>query len=80
MEEYEVSFDLICKPKVSLTNTIVSYFQIKIKHMLNEYNDIIVNDLPNELTPMRRISHHIDFILGASLPNKEAYRLTPQEN
>ena len=48
--------------------------------MLNEYRDIVVEDLPNELTPRRNISHHIDFIPGASLPNKEAYRLTPQEN
>ena len=80
MEEYEVRFSLIFKPKVNVTNTTVSYFQIKIKDMLNEYNDIIVNDLPNELTPMRRIRHHIDFIPGENIPNKVAYRMTPQES
>ena len=48
--------------------------------MLSEYRDIVVDDLPNELPPRRNISHRIDFILGASLPNKVAYRLTPQEN
>jgi hypothetical protein len=29
---------------------------------------------------MRSVSHYIDLIPGASLPNKAAYRLTPQEN
>jgi hypothetical protein len=42
--------------------------------------DIVVDELPNSLTPIRSISHHIDLILGASLPNKAAYRLTPREN
>ena len=48
--------------------------------MLYEYADIIVDELPNALSPMIITSHHIDLIPGASLPNKEAYRLTPQEN
>jgi hypothetical protein len=41
--------------------------------------DIVVDELPNSLPPIRSISHHIDLIPGASLPNKEAYRLTPRE-
>ena len=48
--------------------------------MLSEFSDIVVDDLPNELPLKRDISHRIDFIPRASLPNKEAYRLTPQEN
>jgi hypothetical protein len=39
-----------------------------------------VDELPHSLPPIRSVSHHIDLIPGASLPNKEAYRLTPQEN
>ena len=48
--------------------------------MLSDFSDILVDDLPNELPPRRDISYQIDFIPGASLPNKATYRLTPQEN
>jgi hypothetical protein len=39
-----------------------------------------VGELPHSLPPIRSISHHIDLILRASLPNKESYRLAPREN
>ena len=48
--------------------------------MLSEFGDIIVYDLPNELPPIRKISHHMDFIPRMSLPNKSSYKMTPQEN
>lgn len=80
MEDSEVNFALVCKPKVIITTTKITDLYLKIQEMLNEYNDIIVDDLPNELPPVRSISHHIDLIPGASLPNKAAYRMTPQEN
>ena len=43
--------------------------------MLDEYNDIIVDDLPNDLSSVRSISHHIDLIPGANLPNIAVYRM-----
>jgi hypothetical protein len=33
-----------------------------------------------KLPPLRSINHHIDLILGANLPNKATYKMTPQEN
>ena len=48
--------------------------------MLNEYKEIVAEDIPNGLPPMRSISHCIDLIPRASLPNKALYRLTPIEN
>jgi hypothetical protein len=40
----------------------------------------VVDELPRSFPPMRSVSHHIELIPGASLPNKAVYRLTPQKN
>ena len=61
-------------------NKCIADLPIEIQGMLNEFIDIIMDDFPNELPPKRSISHHIDIIHRASLPNKIAYRMTPQEN
>ena len=47
---------------------------------MNDFSDIIVDELPNALPPIRSINHHIDLMPGESFPNKESYKLTPQEN
>ena len=80
MKEEEVNFSLVCKPRVVLMNTRIKDLPTEVKYMLHEFNDIVVEDFPNELPPKRSISHHIDLIPSASLPNKAAYRMTPREN
>jgi hypothetical protein len=52
----------------------------EVQELLEEFTDIVVDELPSSLPPMRSVSHHIDLIPGASFPNKAAYRLTPQKN
>ena len=52
----------------------------EIVELLNEYKEIIPEDIPNGLTPVRSISHCMDLIPRASFPNKEPYRLTPTDN
>ena len=78
--EKDLHFSLIGKPKVILTSTNLDDFLDEVKTLLDEYVDIIVDEFPNELPLVRIISHHIDLIPGASLPNKATYRLIPQEN
>jgi hypothetical protein len=73
-------FFVVRKPRIVLTNTRVDDLPEEIQQLLGEFVDIIVDELPHSLPPMRSVSHHIDLIPGASLPNKAAYRLTPQEN
>ena len=48
--------------------------------MLEDFDDMVMDELPHSLPPIKSISHNIDIIPRASLPNKAAYRLMPQEN
>jgi hypothetical protein len=73
-------FFVVRKPRIVLTSTRVDDLPDEVQELLEEFADIIVDELPRSLPPMRSVSHHIDLIPGASLPNKAAYRLTPQEN
>jgi hypothetical protein len=73
-------FFVVRKPRIVLTSTRVDDLPDEIQELLGEFADIIVDELPRSLPPMRSVSHHIDLIQGPSLPNKVAYRLTPQEN
>jgi hypothetical protein len=68
------------KPKVILTSTSMEDLPEEVQELLENFADIVVDELPSSLPPIRSISHHIDLIPGESLPNKEMYILTPQEN
>ncbi|XP_070042719.1 uncharacterized protein [Nicotiana tomentosiformis] len=51
----------------------------RAKKLLAKFDDVISEDVPLELSPMRDIQHQIDLIPGASLPNKEACRMNPTQ-
>ena len=63
-----------------MIHTEVNDLPKEIQDMLQEFSDIVVDDLPDKLSPKRSISHHIDFIPGDSFPNKAAYRMSPKDN
>jgi hypothetical protein len=73
-------FFVVRKSRIVLNSTRVDDLPEEVQELLEEFVDIVVDELPHSLPPMRSVSHHIDLILGASLPNKATYRLTPQEN
>lgn len=52
--------------KVEIEGTI----PIEIHWMLEEFKEIVAEELPAGLPPLHRISHQIDLILGSSLPIK----------
>jgi hypothetical protein len=75
-----MQFSIVRKPRVILTSTSMEYLLEEVQELLENFDDIVLDDFSNSLPPIRSIIHHIDLIPGASLPNKEVYRLTPQEN
>jgi hypothetical protein len=76
----DTQFIVVRNPRIVLTSTRVDDLLEEIQQLLEEFADIVVDELPCSLPPIRSISHHIDLIPEASLPNKVVYRLTPQEN
>ncbi|XP_042444041.1 uncharacterized protein LOC122029161 [Zingiber officinale] len=44
-----------------------------------DFKDVFFEDTPPGLPPKRGIEHQIDLILGASIPNRPAYRSSPEE-
>eukprot|EP00253_Pinus_taeda_P020237 PITA_20237 len=76
VENSEISYVVVKKAR-----TVLLHIEpIEIQQMLEEFTDIVVDDFPDKLPPRRSISHHIDFIPGASLPNKTAYQMSPKDN
>jgi hypothetical protein len=80
VKKEEPQFIVVGKPKIVLTSTRVDDLPEEVQELLEEFADIVVDELPRSLPPIRTVSHHIDLIPGASFPNKGVYILTPQEN
>ena len=53
---------------------------LEVQQLLEEFKDIVSDGTPTTLPLRREISHQIDFVPRASLPNKAAYKLTPDQN
>jgi len=49
-----------------------------LENLVKEFEDVF-QDPPKGLPPLSKIEHQIDFIPGASLPNRSAYRTNPTE-
>jgi len=80
IEDDEVKYVFVKRLRVVLLHTEISNLPEEIYEMLQEFRNILVDDLPDKLPPRRSISQHIYFILGASLPNKAAYWMSAKDN
>jgi hypothetical protein len=79
-EHKRVDFCLVVIPKRVQEMEKLNFVPLEIQPLLNEFKEIVVDDLPTGLPPLRSISHQIDLMLGSSFPNKVTHRMTPTDN
>jgi hypothetical protein len=73
----DMQFIVVRKPIIVLDNTRIDDLPEEIQELLEEVANIVVDELPCSLPPIRSISHHINLIPRASFSRKATYRLTP---
>ncbi|KAL2252887.1 UNVERIFIED_CONTAM: Retrovirus-related Pol polyprotein from transposon 17.6 [Sesamum indicum] len=61
------------------SNDLTSSLPSVVTSLLQDYEDVFPDEMPPGLPPIRGIEHQIDFIPGASLPNRPAYHTNPEE-
>ncbi|XP_075657419.1 uncharacterized protein LOC142627439 [Castanea sativa] len=72
-------FVLLYKEVCFNTNELDKSLPSVVVSLLQEYEDVFPNDVPSGLPPIRGIEHQIDFVPGATIPNRPAYRSNPEE-
>ncbi|KAJ0035038.1 hypothetical protein Pint_25441 [Pistacia integerrima] len=63
----------VCLLLLCEENEVSLAFPEKVKHLLQEFSDVVPDEIPPRLPPMRGTQHAIDFIPGFIIPNKPAY-------
>ncbi len=50
-----------------------------VKQVLDEFLDVMPEELPNELPPKRQVDHAIEVMLGVAPPTKAPYQMSHEE-
>ena len=59
----------------NVSPSVLGEFSLEV---LTDFSDIIPDELPNKLSPLRDIQHATNFMLGSSLPNLPRYKMNRQ--
>ncbi|XP_073137140.1 uncharacterized protein [Henckelia pumila] len=61
------------------TSDIAGYLPSVVTSLLQEFEDLFSEELPQGLPPLRGIEHQIDFVPKSALPNRPTYMRNPEE-
>ncbi|XP_060190606.1 uncharacterized protein LOC132619854 [Lycium barbarum] len=61
------------------SNQATSTLPSSMSSLLQEYEALFPEEMPDGLPPLRGIEHQINFVPGSQIPNKPAYRSNPGE-
>ncbi|KAL3622616.1 hypothetical protein CASFOL_034027 [Castilleja foliolosa] len=78
VKEGRPMFVMPCKENLIITNDLPS-LPPSISFVLQEFDVVFPDDTPAGLPPIRRIEHQINFVPGATLPNRPTYRTNQGE-
>ena len=70
---------LLYKEACFSANEINSSLPSVVVSLLQDFNEVFPEEMPIGLPPIRGIEHQIDFVPGAPIPNRPAYRSNPEE-
>ncbi|GAV56697.1 Asp_protease_2 domain-containing protein, partial [Cephalotus follicularis] len=76
VEESNAAFALVVVEENEGSNIIPS----QVLPLLDVFKDVVSEELPSGLPPMRDIQHCIDFVLRAVILNRSAYQMSPKES
>ncbi|XP_021887139.1 uncharacterized protein LOC110806550 [Carica papaya] len=62
-----------------VTNELPNDLPLEIVGVLNDFADVLTEEVPDGLPIIRGIEHQIDFQPDATIPNRSAYRANPEE-
>jgi hypothetical protein len=69
---------LMSKGEVLVSNNMTP-ISLGVSHVLQEFSDMFLEEVPAGLPPLRGIEHQIVLIPDASLPKRAPYRTNPEE-
>ena len=70
---------LLYKEACFSANEIDSSLPCVVVSLLQDFDDVFPEEMPIGLPPIMGIEHQIDFVPGAPIPNRPAYRSNPEE-
>jgi hypothetical protein len=70
---------LVCRQALFSLENVTTPLPRAITNLLQEFKDVFPAAIPPGLSPLRGIECQINLILGASLPNRVAYRTNLEE-